>query len=90
MHLRFQSVLALVALAPLAIGSPLLRRELPLAVISDLSAIDTAANAATDAANALPDTVTIPDQLKVSRYHTSSHCNNIFSKGRRATLLRFE
>jgi hypothetical protein len=54
MQFKFQSILALAALVPLTIGSPLLRRALAPAVVSDLSAIDTAANAATDAANALP------------------------------------
>jgi hypothetical protein len=68
MQFKLQSILALAALVPLAIGSPLVRRELPQAIVDDLSAIDAAANAATAAANALPNPVTIPDQLKVSRY----------------------
>jgi hypothetical protein len=67
MQFKFQSILALAALVPLTIGSPLLRRALSPAVVSDLSAIDAAANAATDAANALPDTVTTLDQIKVSQ-----------------------
>jgi hypothetical protein len=66
MQFKFQSILALAALVPLTIGSPLLGRALPPVVVSDLSAIHTAANAATNAANALPNIVTTLDQIKVS------------------------
>jgi hypothetical protein len=69
MQFKFQSILALAALVPLTIGSPLLGRALPPVVVSDLAAIDAAANAATAAANALPDTVTNLDQIKVSLYY---------------------
>ena len=66
MHFKFQSIFALAALVPLTIGSPLLRRAIPQNILSDLSAINKAANAATAAANALPNNAT-PKQIGVSR-----------------------
>jgi hypothetical protein len=92
MHFKLQSILALVALVPLTIGSPLLRRDLPPAVVDNMSAIGAAAEAAIDAANALPDTVTTPDQIAVSLTCgcTNVNSHNICFKGRRRMLLRTE
>jgi hypothetical protein len=92
MHFKLQSILALVALVPLTIGSPLLQRDLPPAVVDDMSAIGVAANAATDAANALPDTVTTPGQIAVSLTCgcTNANSHNIYYKGRCRMLLRTE